>query len=77
MSINEIFDDEFTKSRRGLLIIFSIGFLHSLLGVSLIDAKISIPGLPEVVASTPNNLTFAYMLLALYATYRYLLNSGK
>ncbi|MCR3940098.1 MULTISPECIES: hypothetical protein [Aeromonas] len=77
MLINEIFDDEFTKSRRGLLIIFSIGFLHHLLGISFIDAKISIPGLPEVVASTPGNLTFAYIMFTLYATYRYVLNSGK
>lgn len=77
MAINEIFDDEFTKSRRGLLIVFSIGFIHQLLGVRFVDAKISIPWLPEVIASHPENLIYAYMILMLYATYRYILNSGR
>ncbi|MGY3877276.1 hypothetical protein ACW5WK_07500 [Aeromonas enteropelogenes] len=75
MMVKEIFDDEFTRSRRGLLIIFSIGFIHQLLEIKFIDAKISIPGLPEIIASHPERIVYAYILLVFYATYRYVLNS--
>lgn len=75
--VNEIFDDEFTRSRRGLLIIFSIGFMHQLLEIKFIDAKISIPGLPEIMASHPERIVYAYILLVFYATYRYMLNSWR
>lgn len=76
MIINEVFDDKFTKSQRGLLIIFSIGFMHQLLGVILADAKISIPGLPEIIFAHPENIIHVYVFLTIYATYRYILNSG-
>ncbi|EKO3388751.1 hypothetical protein OMA37_000514 [Vibrio fluvialis] len=74
--IDKFTDPTFTESAKGLMTLFCIGAVHTVLGVELVDAEIAVPWFPTVIFNNPKNLIYLYWGMTFYAIYRYCLHNA-
>ncbi|MEZ8115199.1 hypothetical protein ACED44_09685 [Vibrio splendidus] len=72
--IERITDPTFTSSSRGLMTLFCIGAVHQVIGIKITESQIAIPWFPKVEFLHPEKLSMLFIVLVLYATFRYLLH---
>lgn len=68
-------DTTFTSTRKGLMWLFTIGLVHTVLGTHIIGNEITIPTLPIIRIENPNYIYYLYWALVWYSIYRYFLHS--
>lgn len=72
-SLEQLTDQSFTSSSKGLLTLFLIGLFKLVLGVEFVGSEISIPWLPVVHFEHLSRLSSLYWGLVVYAVCRYIL----
>ncbi|MCC4854439.1 hypothetical protein LMH78_01360 [Vibrio lentus] len=72
--IERITDPTFTSSSKGLMTLFCIGVAHQVIGIKITESQIAIPWLPKVEFLHPEKLSILFIVLVLYAVFRYLLH---
>ena len=68
-------DTSFTSTGKGLMWLFTIGLIHTVLGTSVIGNEIAIPTLPVIHIEHPDLIYYLYWALVWYSIYRYFLHS--
>ncbi|WP_153915975.1 hypothetical protein [Shewanella sp. TC10] len=71
--IDKITEPTFTNSSKGLLTLFCIGLVHTVIGVDLTSTEIAIPWFPSINFPNPERITYLYWGLVVFAMYRYTL----
>jgi len=72
--IDKITDPTFTNTSKGLLTLFCIGIVHTVIGVDLTSTEIAIPWLPSINFPNPERISYLYWGLVSFAMYRYTLH---
>lgn len=72
--IEKITDPTFTNSSKGLLTLFCIGLVHTVVGIDLTSTEIAIPWLPSINFPNTDRLPYIYWALVGFAIYRYTLH---
>ena len=73
--IEKITDPTFTNSSKGLLTLFCIGLIHTVVGVDLTSTEIAIPWLPSINFPNTERLSYLYWGAVAYTVYRYVLHN--
>ena len=73
--IEKITDPTFTNSSKGLLTLFCIGLVHTVVGVDLTSTEIAIPWLPSINFPNTDRLMYLYWGAVAYTIYRYVLHN--
>jgi len=73
--IDKITDPTFTNSSKGLLTLFCIGLVHTVIGVDLTSTEIAIPWLPSINFPNTERIAYLYWGLVGFAMYRYTLHN--
>lgn len=72
--IERITDPSFTSSSKGLMTLFCIGVVHQVIGIEVTESQIAIPWFPKVEFLHPEKLSMLFIILVLYAVFRYVLH---
>ncbi|MGR6838072.1 hypothetical protein ACU5DF_02775 [Aliivibrio wodanis] len=73
--IDKITDPTFTNSSKGLLTLFCIGLIHTVVGVDLTSTEIAIPWLPSINFPNTDRFSYLYWGLVTFTIYRYMLHN--